>query len=93
MGDFCKAEFFSLLIESDASRKKCRGIENCKELHHYMERKLQKLLPKILVMGQTPFYRTSNELECVHLLVIEHEHPIFGFERMNIEHQALYGFL
>ena len=30
--------------------------------------------------------RTSNELERVHLLVIELEHPIFGFERSNIEH-------
>ena len=28
---------------------------------------------------------TSNELEHVHLLVIELEHPIFGFERSNIE--------
>jgi len=26
-------------------------------------------------MGRTPFYRTSNELERVHLLVIELEHP------------------
>ena len=40
-------------------------------------------------MGRTPFYRTSidfehrNELESVHLLVIEH--PIFGFEQTNIE--------
>ena len=29
--------------------------------------------------------RTSNKLERVHLLVIELEHPIFGFERTNIE--------
>ena len=35
-------------------------------------------------MGQTPFYRTSNELEHVHLLMIELEHPIFSFERSNI---------
>ena len=48
----------------------------------------------MIVMGRTPFYRTSNELkhhfsnielERVHLLVIELEHPIFGFERSNIE--------
>ena len=37
-------------------------------------------------MGRTPFCRTSNELELVHLLEIEIEHPIFGFERSNIEH-------
>ena len=36
-------------------------------------------------MGGTPFYRTLNELERVHLLLIELEHPIFGFERLNIE--------
>ena len=49
-----------------------------------------------VVMCRTPFYRTSNELEhhffrtsneleCVHLLIIEFEHPTFGFERSNIE--------
>ena len=35
---------------------------------------------KILVMG-----RTSNELERVHLLVIELERPTFGFDRSNIK--------
>ena len=39
-----------------------------------------------LEMCRTPFYRTYNELEHVHLLVIELEPPIFGFEGMDIEH-------
>ena len=30
-------------------------------------------------------FRTLNELQQIHLLVIELEHPIFGFERSNIE--------
>ena len=30
-------------------------------------------------------FRTLNKLKCVHLLVIKLEHPIFGFERTNIE--------
>ena len=30
--------------------------------------------------------QTSNELKRVHVLVIELEHPIFGFERMDIKH-------
>ena len=30
-------------------------------------------------------FQTSNELERVHLLAIELEHHIFGFERSNIE--------
>ena len=34
---------------------------------------------------RTSVFRTSNELERVHLLVIELEHPIFGFERKNLE--------
>ena len=29
--------------------------------------------------------QTSNELDHVHLLVIELEHPIFGYEQLNIE--------
>ena len=46
-------------------------------------------------MGRTPIYQTLNklkhhflnidELQRVHLLVIELEHPIFGFERTNNE--------
>ena len=31
------------------------------------------------------FFQTSNDLERFHLLVIELKHPIFGFERSNIE--------
>ena len=55
---------------------------------------------KFLVLGRTPFYQTSNELEHhfafaqrstrelkhVHILVIELEHPIFGFKRTKFEH-------
>ena len=51
-------------------------------------------LGSFLVMGGTPFYRTSNELEHhfrtsdeleqVHLLMIELEHLNFGLEQTNI---------
>ena len=34
------------------------------------------------------YFRTSNELEHVYIMVIEHEHPIFGLERTDIEHQT-----
>ena len=34
------------------------------------------------------FFRTSNELERVHLFVIALEHHIFGFERSNIKLQT-----
>ena len=59
------------------------------------------------VMGPTPFYRTSmelehpfssilfrtsNKLEHVHLLMIELEHLNFGFERTNIEHRTQKAF-
>ena len=36
------------------------------------------------------FFPLLNELERVHLLVIELEHPIFGFERSNIELRTLF---
>ena len=39
---------------------------------------------------RTSLFRTSNELERVHLLVIELEHLIFGFERSNIELRTLF---
>ena len=41
-------------------------------------------------MCRTPFHRTWDELQCVHLLVIELEHPILGFERSNIELRTLF---
>ena len=47
-----------------------------------------------IVMAQTPFYQTSNELEHhflnklehVHLLMIELKHLNFGYERTDIKH-------
>ena len=44
----------------------------------------------LIVIGRTSNklkhnFSTPNELEHVHLLVIELEHPFLGFERSNIE--------
>ena len=36
--------------------------------------------------NQTSFFQTSNKLKHVHLLVIELEHPIFGFEHCSTHH-------
>ena len=36
-------------------------------------------------MGRTPFFRILNELERVHLLMIELEHLNFDFEKTDIE--------
>ena len=54
------------------------------------------------MMGQTPIYKTSNDLEHNFYNILEliqtcsstgnptrTEHPIFGFERTDIEHQTL----
>ena len=41
---------------------------------------LRRLKWLIIVMGRT----LLNKLERVHLLVIDLEHPIFGYEQMNI---------
>ena len=46
---------------------------------------------KLLIkLTWTLFFWTSNELEHIHLLVIKLEHPIFGFERLDIEIQTLF---
>ena len=46
---------------------------------------------KLLIeLTRTSFFRTSNELERVHLLIIELEHPIFGFEWSNMELWTLF---
>ena len=41
---------------------------------------------KLLIeLTRTSFFQTSNELDCVHTFANKLEHPIFGFERSNIE--------
>ena len=41
---------------------------------------------KLLIeQTRTSFFRTLDEFELVHLWVIELEHPLFCFERLNIE--------
>ena len=43
------------------------------------------IFTKLLIeLTRTAFFRTLNELERVHLLVIELKHLNFGFERMDI---------
>ena len=44
--------------------------------------------PSLIELTLTLFFQTLNELERVHQLVIELEHPIFGFERLNIKLQT-----
>ena len=46
-----------------------------------------KLLFKLT---RASLFRTLNELERVHLLVIKPKNPIFGFERSNIELRTLF---
>ena len=41
-------------------------------------------------LTRTSLFQTWNKLECVHLLVIEPKHPIFGLEWSNIELQTLF---
>ena len=49
-------------------------------------------ISKRLVMGRILFHRTLNELERVHLLVIEIEHLNFGLEWTDIKHRTLKAF-
>ena len=44
----------------------------------------------LIELTWTSFFRTSNKLKRVHLMVIERKHPIFGFERSNIKLWALF---
>ena len=41
--------------------------------------------PSLIELTRTLCFQTLNELKRVHQLVIELEHPIFGFERSNID--------
>ena len=48
-------------------------------------RAFTKFTKLIIELTRTSFFRTSNEFKRVHLLEIELGHPIFAFERSNIE--------
>ena len=44
---------------------------------------------KLLIeLTRTSFFQIQKELEHVHLLIIELEHPISGFKRSNIDHRT-----
>ena len=49
-----------------------------------VKRAFTRFTKLLIELTRTSFLQTSNELEHVHLLVIKLEHPIFGFERLNI---------
>ena len=49
-----------------------------------VKRAFTRFIKLLIELTRTSFLQTSNELEHVHLLVIKLEHPIFGFERLNI---------
>ena len=53
-------------------------------------------LTKLLIeLTRTSLFWTSNELDCIHLFVIELKHPIFGFDQSKFEHclTHLYKFI
>ena len=56
-----------------------------KQTSNLTNRALTRFTKLLIELTGTSFFRTSNELERVHLMVIELEHPIFAFERSNIE--------
>ena len=47
-----------------------------------------RFMKLLIELTGTSFFRTSNELEHVHLGVIELEHLIFGFEETDIEYRT-----
>ena len=53
-------------------------------------RALNRFTELLFKLTRTSLFWTSNELKRVHLLVIELEHPNFGFERSNIELRTLF---
>ena len=53
-------------------------------------RAFTKFTKLLFELTQTSIFLTSNEIERVHLLVIELQHHIFDFERLNIELRTLF---
>ena len=53
-------------------------------------RAFTRFTKSLFELTPTSLFRTSNELERVHLLVIKLKHSIFGFERSNIELWTLF---
>ena len=55
-----------------------------------LNRAFTRFTKLLFELTRTSLFRTWNELERVHLLAIELEHPIFGLERLNIEFRTLF---
>ena len=65
---------FNIITMNDTNTLLCilyQKLVMCRFEHHFIE---HQTISNII-------FRTSDELKNVHLLVIELEHPIFGFER------------
>ena len=58
------------------------------DIKHQTQKPFTKFTKLFIEQTRTSFFRTSNGLERVHLLLIELKHPIFGFEGSNIELQT-----
>ena len=54
------------------------------DIEHRTQKALTKFMKSFIEQTQTSLFRTLNGLERVHVLLIELEHPIFGFEQSNI---------
>ena len=50
------------------------------KIEHQTQKAYTKFTELFIEQTRKSFFRTLNELECVHLLLIELEHPIFGLE-------------
>ena len=53
-------------------------------------REFTRFTKLLIELTGTLFFRTSNKLKHVHLLVIEFKFPIFGFERSKTELRTLF---
>ena len=49
-------------------------------------RAFERFTKLVIEQTRTSFFPTSNGLEHVHLLVIQLEHPIYGFEHVSTHH-------
>ena len=60
------------------------------DIEHQTIKARTRITKLFIEWSQTTYFGTSNGLERVHLLVIKLEHPIVGFEQLNIQLQTLF---
>ena len=78
-------------ILSNIKRTQLSFFEHPTNLNMF-NRAFTRFTNSLIELTRIWFFQTLNRLESVQLLVIKLEHPIFGFEQMDVKHSSTHHY-